>query len=102
MRGDPLATDQSQPTSHRYLAFYHLAPRTLPPPVSMQAILSVQPKNSPGVAQARKNDLVVTVVDFDQFSISVHLYSVMIMCDRLGLSPTDRLSVAHIIRRGHP
>ena len=32
MRGDPLATDQSQPTSHRYLAFYHLAPRTLPPP----------------------------------------------------------------------
>jgi len=32
VRGDPLATDQSQPTSHRYLAFYHLAPRTLPPP----------------------------------------------------------------------
>ena len=32
MRGDPLATDQSQLTSHRYLAFYHLAPRTLPPP----------------------------------------------------------------------
>jgi len=48
VRGDPLATDQSQFTSHRYLAFYHLAPRTLPPP------LKVMSKNRPGPARAYK------------------------------------------------
>ena len=40
VRGDPLATDQSQPASHRYLAFYHLAPRTLPLPVISKQVYS--------------------------------------------------------------
>jgi len=42
VRGDPLATDQSQPTSYRYLAFYHLAPRTLPSPSKSGPFYKVQ------------------------------------------------------------